>query len=565
MTVEETINLWKQAKLTPELKNNLDNMSADDLHDAFYRSLSFGTAGMRGLLGAGPNRMNIYTVAQTTQALAEVIIDAGQEAIKKGVAISSDSRINSDLFAQTTAEVLRANGITVYLFNGPHPTPELSYAVLELKTFAGVMITASHNPKEYNGYKLYGDDGGQLPPNPVTAIIKKREKITDIFNIKKILTGIKKIPASFDKKYLDQVKNVSIDPKQIKIAVKNGFQLVFTPLHGAGGELGVKALKNLGFKKLQVVEKQFTPDGTFPTVKFPNPEFPEVFKLGQETYPEANVILAVDPDADRAGVSFKDSKGQWSYLTGNQMAALMVNYLLTAKQNSNTLPENGVIITSIVSSSLPAKIAKTFNVKSLEVLTGFKYIADKIVHFDKTGSKQFLFGFEESYGFLVKPFAHDKDSIQAITLISELAAYYFNQGLTLADALNEIFDKFGYTLEKTISFDFPGESGAEIMEKTMANFRQKGPKSVGEFPVRTVQDFQLRLEKNIITGETKKISLPSANVIKYLFEDDSWIALRPSGTEPKLKIYIGVVGESKQQAADKIVHFEDNIKKLIEI
>lgn len=560
--IEDKIQIWKnEKKLDSQLKKELNGLKKDQLNDAFYQDLSFGTAGMRGILGAGTNRMNIYTVAQTTQALAEVIKKNGQSAIKRGVVISFDSRINSDLFAQTAAEVLRANGITTHLFTSPHPTPELSYAVIELNTFAGIMITASHNPKEYNGYKLYGEDGGQLTSKPAAQIVAAREKITDIFNIKRVKTGIKKIPTSFDTKYLKRVTEVTVDKTQAKRA--KGFKLVFTPLHGAGGEIGLKALYQAGFKDTKVVASQFKPNGKFSTVEFPNPEFHNVFELAQKQNKTADVLLAIDPDGDRMGVSYKVDSKNWGYLTGNQIAALMVKYLLEAKKTAKKLPTNGAVISSVVSSSLPGKIAKSYKVKSIEVLTGFKYIADQINQFDKKKNREFLFGFEESYGYLVKPFVHDKDAIQAITLMSELSAYYFNKGMTLGDALNEIFDEFGYTIEDTLSIDFPGETGQKEMNDLMNKFRNRGPKKIDKFPIKVVQDYQLRIEKDLETGKTKKITLPQANLIKYLFEDGSWIALRPSGTEPKLKVYVGVVDDSFDSMTNKLGIFQSRLEALL--
>ncbi|MDR0898990.1 MAG: phospho-sugar mutase [Lactobacillaceae bacterium] len=562
LNIEEKIQSWQDEKnLDAALKKELKKLDDEALRDAFYQDLSFGTAGMRGVLGVGTNRMNIYTVAQTTQALAEVIKKAGDDAVSRGVVISYDSRINSDVFASTAAGVLRANGITVHLFTSPHPTPELSFAVMELNTYAGIMITASHNPKEYNGYKLYGEDGGQLTSKPAAQIVKEREKITDIFNIKQIQTGIKKVPTSFDAKYLKRVAEVTVDKTQAKKA--KDFQLVFTPLHGAGGELGLKALKQAGFKDVKVVEKQFEPNGKFPTVEYPNPEFHNVFELAQKQNKKADVLLAIDPDGDRMGVAYRANTNEWGYLTGNQIAALMVHYLLSAKQNAGALPTNGAIVTSIVSSNLPARIAKTFKVKAIDVLTGFKYIADQIVKFDEKKNREFLFGFEESYGFLVKPFVHDKDAIQAVTLMSELSAYYFNQGKTLGDALEEIFEEYGFTIEDTLSIDFPGESGKKEMDDMMNKFRSKGPSKIGDYQIQTVQDYELRVEKNLENGKTKKITLPQANVIKYLFEDGSWIALRPSGTEPKLKIYVGVVGDTLQAANQKLGEIQSHMEALL--
>ncbi|MHA5096473.1 phospho-sugar mutase [Oenococcus oeni] len=559
-TIQEKIKDWEVADLPEDLRLEFANSSQSQLEDAFYQDLNFGTAGMRGLLGVGTNRMNIYTVAQTTEALARHMEKQGESAKQRGVVISGDSRINSELFKKISAEVLRAHGITVYLFNGPHPTPELSFAVMHLHTYAGIMITASHNSKEYNGYKLYEEDGGQLPPKPADEIVRERQEVTDIFHIKKVAGGIKKIGSEIDKEYLNQVKTIPINRDLIK---KWGDKLTisFTPLYGAGGDLGSKALKEAGFNKILTVKEQFKPDGTFPTVKYPNPEFHEVFKIS-ESY-GADVELAVDPDSDRMGVGYRTKDGSYNYLTGNQIAALMVNYILTAQQKAGTLPKNGAIVTSIVSSNLPELIAKSFKVKQFTVLTGFKYIADKIVEFDKKQNYSFEFGFEESYGFLIKPFVHDKDAIQAITLMSELAAYYKDRGMTIGDGLDEIHAKFGAFAEETKATEFPGEKGQEEMTAVMTKFRNRGPKEIGNLKINLVEDNDLRIAKDLNTGATKKISLPRANVIKYWLEDGSWVALRPSGTEPKLKVYIGAKGENMSSANKRLDYLQTELEKLL--
>ncbi|MCV3296906.1 phospho-sugar mutase [Oenococcus kitaharae] len=559
-TIQEKIKDWEVADLPEGLRLEFANASQAQLEDAFYQDLNFGTAGMRGLLGVGSNRMNIYTVAQTTEALARHMEKQGDDAKKRGVVISGDSRINSELFKKVSAEVLRAHDITVYLFNGPHPTPELSFAVMNLHTYAGIMITASHNTKEYNGYKLYGEDGGQLPPKPADEIVAERAGVTDIFHIKQVAGGIKKIGADMDKAYLEHVKTVTINPELIK---KWGDKLTisFTPLHGAGGDLGSRALKQAGFNKVSIVKEQFKPDGTFPTVKYPNPEFHEVFKLS-EGY-QTDLELAVDPDSDRMGVGYRKADGSYAYLTGNQIAALMVNYILTAQQQAGTLPKNGAIVTSNVSSNLPGLIADSFGIKQFTVLTGFKYIADKIVEFDAKQDYQFEFGFEESYGFLIKPFVHDKDAVQAITLMSELAAYYKDRGMTIGDGLDEIYAKFSAFAESSEATEFPGEQGQAQMAAVMTRFRNQGPKNFGEVAVKTVEDNELRVSKDLTTGASKRISLPKANVIKYWLVDGSWIALRPSGTEPKLKVYIAAKGEDMAAANKQLTYLKDQINQLL--
>ncbi|KGO31881.1 phosphoglucomutase, partial [Oenococcus alcoholitolerans] len=413
---------------------------------------------------------------------------------------------------------------------------------------------------EYNGYKLYGEDGGQLPPKPADEIVAEREKVTNVFDIKQVAGGIKKIGADIDKAYLKQVESVTIDHDLVK-RWGDKLTISFTPLHGSGGDLGSRALKQAGFDKVSIVKEQFEPDGTFPTVKYPNPEFHEVFKIS-ESY-GTDIELAVDPDSDRMGVGYRTEKGDYQYLTGNQIAALMINYILTAQKEAGTLPDNGAIVTSNVSSNLPELIAKSFGIKQFTVLTGFKYIADKIVEFDKKKNYTFEFGFEESYGFLIKPFVHDKDAVQAITLMSELAAYYKDRGMTIGDGLKEIYDKYGAFAEESDATEFPGEKGHQEMTQVMSDFRKRGPKEFGDTAVKVVEDNQLRLSKDLEDGTTKKIDLPKANVIKYWLEDGSWIALRPSGTEPKLKVYIGAKGDDIDAANKQLDYLKKQVGGLL--
>mgnify|MGYP004582167191 CR=1 FL=1 len=556
--IEQEIKVWKNADLPNDLKKELSNSNKKQLEDEFYTNLNFGTAGMRGLLGVGTNRMNIFTVGQVTEALARHIDNQGKKIKERGVVISGDSRINSSLFEKVSAEILRAHDINVYLFSGPHPTPELSFTLMRLQAYAGIMITASHNTKDYNGYKLYGEDGGQLPPEPTQEIVHERQNINDIFNIKRVSSNIKKINEKSDKLYLDAVKTVTFDRSLIK-RWSDKLSISFTPLHGAGGKLGLKALKQAGFNKAYGVKEQMKPDGKFPTVKYPNPEFHNVFKLSDKY--KADIELAIDPDSDRMGVGYLDDNGRYQYLTGNQIASLMVKYILTFQKQAGTLPKNGAIITSNVSSNLPELIANSFNIKQITVLTGFKYIADKIVEFDKKKNYKFEFGFEESYGFLIKPFVHDKDGIQAITLMAEIAAYYKDRGMTIGDGLEEIYNKYGYFTEQQVSEEYPGENGKKKISSLMGNLRKKGPKRVGDINIITIDDNDLKLSKSLDNGRTKRIQLPKANVIKYWLKDGSWIAVRPSGTEPKLKLYFGAKGTDANESHKRLTYLEKEFKQ----
>ncbi|MGO3624969.1 MAG: phospho-sugar mutase [Leuconostoc falkenbergense] len=554
MSYQEKLAQWQSANLPDYLATDLASYSAEEQEDAFYQNLSFGTAGMRGLLGAGTNRMNIYTVRQVTEALARYITSQGDAAKQRGVAISFDSRHFSPEFAADASQVLSAHGIKSYLFTSLRPTPELSFAVRELKAFAGIMITASHNPKEYNGYKVYGEDGGQMVPDAVAAVVKELEGITDIFDISldEKSANVQMIDDDIDNLYLSKMKTVTVDPE---LVAREGTSLkfVYSPLHGTGQYIGEKALQQAGFTNYTVVKEQAVIDGDFPTVKKPNPEDAAALTLAIEYAKRegADAVVATDPDADRMGAAVKLSDGSFQVLTGNQIAAVLVNYLLTAKKNTQSLPENGAIVTSIVSSRFASTVAESFGVVTADVLTGFKYIAATIDEFEATKSHEFLFGFEESFGYLVKPFAHDKDAIQALVLFAEVAAYYKSQGKTFADGVHELFEKFGYFEEKTISLDFPGIHGNDEMATIISEFRNNQPKSIGGVSVTRVQDFLSSIETDN-TGETVALKQPKANVLKYWLADGSWVAVRPSGTEPKLKFYIGVVSDAQATSQAKI-------------
>lgn len=574
MSWKETYKIWNDfSDLDPTLKEELTALKEDEstLEDAFYAPLEFGTAGMRGVIGVGINRMNQYTIRQATKGLALFMEQNGEEAMKRGVAIAYDSRHQSPEFALEAAKTLGVHGIPSYVFESLRPTPELSFAVRHLNTFTGIMITASHNPPEYNGYKVYGEDGGQMPPKDADALTSFVRSIENSLSIevlskeeleeKGLLTIIGE---DVDKVYLDHVKEVTVDSEMIE-RIGSDMKLVYTPLHGTGKMLGERALANAGFTGITLVPEQAIADPEFPTVKSPNPEEPGAFeyaiKLGKEI--DADVLVATDPDADRLGIAVKTAAGDYEVLTGNQIASLMLHYLLTAQKNNGTLPENGAVLKSIVSSELPTVIAESFGVKMVDVLTGFKFIAEKIEQYETDNSQTFLFGFEESYGYLVKSFVRDKDAIQALVLIAEVAAYYKEKELTLYDGLQELYATYGYFNEKTISVKMAGIEGSEKIKALMKRFRDQAPTEFNDIKVTEVEDFKTST-KTLADGTIETIEMPAADVLKYTMEDGSWIAIRPSGTEPKIKFYIGAKAETNEEAAEKVAGFEKVINALVE-
>ncbi|MDF7636677.1 phospho-sugar mutase [Leuconostocaceae bacterium ESL0958] len=550
MDVQERVARWQQAALPAALQQELTQLSEADLADAFYQDLPFGTAGMRGKMGVGTNRMNDITVAAVTESLANYIDQAGSAAQQQGVVIAYDSRHHSVDFAQVASQVLSAHGIQVYRFTSLRPTPELSFAVRHLQAFAGIMITASHNPKEDNGYKVYGADGGQMVPEAVQAIIDGLQAIPYEFAIVRDVTEqhVQAIDEAVDQAYLQAVKTVTVDPD---LAKREGASLnfVYSPLHGTGQYIGERALQQAGFTNYTIVPEQAVIDGDFPTVKKPNPEDPAALSLAIDyaKKEEADLVVATDPDADRMGAAVRRPDGSYQVLSGNQIAGLMVSYLLKAKQAAGTLPDNGAIVTSIVSSRFASSIAKQYGVATIDVLTGFKYIAAMIDRFEATGDYSFLFGFEESFGYLVKPFAHDKDAIQALVLFAEMAAYYKEQGQSIGAGLDELYQAVGYFEEKTISFEFPGAQGHEEMAAIMARFRQERPERIGGQLVFVAQDFAKQEQVDRV-GAIKRLPQPKANVLKYWLANGSWVALRPSGTEPKLKLYLGMTAADEATA-----------------
>lgn len=574
MSWKENYNTWKNYQdLEPDLKKELADLEGNDeaLEDAFYAPMEFGTAGMRGVLGVGINRMNVYTVRQATEGLASLMETLDEQTRRRGVAISYDSRHKSQEFAFESARVLGAHGIPSFVFESLRPTPELSFTVRHLHTYAGIMITASHNPKQYNGYKIYGEDGAQMPPKESDLITKYIREVDDIFAVKAadreelISDGtLKVIGSEIDQAYLAEVKNVTVDPELVAEEGKT-MKLIFTPLHGTGAMLGEKALRQAGFEDFTMVPEQATPDPDFSTVEHPNPEFPEAFdlaiKLGKRD--NADLLVAVDPDADRLGAAVRQPDGEYKLLTGNQIAAIMLNYILTARKNAGTLPENGALVKSIVSSEFAASIARDFGCDTVNVLTGFKFIAEQIQHFEETHEHTFMMGFEESYGYLIRPFVRDKDAIQSLVLLAEVAAYYRKQGRNLYDGLQELFEKYGYFAEKTTALTFDGVEGAQKIKDLMARLRDEAPAEFAGVRVVCAEDFASG-EKHFADGREEKMDIPSSNVLKYILEDGTWIAVRPSGTEPKIKFYIGTKGASLDESKANVAKFEKGIGEYVD-
>ncbi|ATF41504.1 phospho-sugar mutase [Weissella paramesenteroides] len=574
MTWQDNFQVWTKRNDLPEyLKNEMDALAKDDqqAEDAFYQPLSFGTAGMRGLLGAGINRMNIYTVRQATEGLARLMDSLSKDVKARGVAISYDSRHFSQEFAFESAKVLGAHGIKAYVFESLRPTPELSFTVRYFKAYAGVMITASHNPKEYNGYKIYGEDGGQMPPKEsdiITASIREADMFAVPVKSQAELEAaglLVTIGKDVDDAYLSEIKTVTVDQELVNKEGRD-MKLVYSPLHGTGALIAGQALNNAGFKNVTIVPEQEQPDGDFPTVTLPNPEDPAALAMGIALAKKqgADVVIGVDPDADRMGTAVRLPSGEYQLLTGNQIGAILLHYLLTAKKAAGTLPANGVLVKSIVSSEFAADIAKSFNIETINVLTGFKYIAEQIQNYESTHEHTFLFGFEESYGYLVKSFARDKDSIQATVLLAEVAAYYKSLGKTLYDGLQDLFAEYGYFVENTQSLTFKGIDGAEKIAALMAKFRAEQPTSFGNIAVTKFADFTLQTETDVQTGVETTMSLPKANVLKYWLSDGSWVAVRPSGTEPKIKLYVGTNGTTQQIADDKLAAIQQSIADYVD-
>lgn len=571
MSYQENYQKWVDfAELPDYLRQDLENMDEKTREDAFYTNLEFGTAGMRGLIGAGTNRINIYVVRQATEGLARLIESKGGNEKERGVAIAYDSRHFSPEFAFESAAVLAKHGIKSYVFESLRPTPELSFAVRHLNCFAGIMVTASHNPAPFNGYKVYGEDGGQMPPHDADALTTYIRAIENPFAVEvadveaeKASGLIEVIGEAVDVEYLKEVKDVNINPALIEEFGKD-MKIVYTPLHGTGEMLARRALAQAGFDSVQVVEAQATADPDFSTVKSPNPESQAAFALAEELGRQvgADVLVATDPDADRVGVEVLQKDGSYLNLSGNQIGAIMAKYILEAHKNAGTLPENAALCKSIVSTDLVTKIAESYGATMFNVLTGFKFIAEKIQEFEEKHNHTYMMGFEESFGYLIKPFVRDKDAIQAVLVVAELAAYYRSRGLTLADGIEEIYKEYGYYAEKTISVTLSGVDGAEQIKAIMAKFRNNAPKEWNATAITVVEDFKAQTA-TAADGTVTNLTTPPSDVLKYTLADGSWIAVRPSGTEPKIKFYIAVVGETNEESQAKITNIEAEINAFV--
>ncbi|AIL11846.1 phospho-sugar mutase [Streptococcus pyogenes] len=571
MTYTENFQKWLDFEQLPDyLRQELLSMDEKTKEDAFYTNLEFGTAGMRGYIGAGTNRINIYVVRQATEGLAKLIETKGEEAKKRGVAIAYDSRHFSPEFAFESAQVLAQHGIKSYVFEALRPTPELSFAVRHLNAYAGIMVTASHNPAPFNGYKVYGQDGGQLPPADADALTDFIRAIENPFAVEladldesKSSGLIQVVGGDVDMEYLREVKDVNINQDLINNFGKD-MKIVYTPLHGTGEMLTRRALAQAGFESVVVVESQAKADPDFSTVKSPNPESQAAFALAEELgrEVEADVLVATDPDADRLGVEIRQPDGSYKNLSGNQIGAIIAKYILEAHKTAGTLPENAALAKSIVSTELVTKIAESYGATMFNVLTGFKFIAEKIQEFEEKHNHTYMFGFEESFGYLIKPFVRDKDAIQAVLLVAEIAAYYRSRGLTLADGIDEIYKEYGYFAEKTISVTLSGVDGAAEIKKIMDKFRENGPKQFNNTDIVLLEDFQKQTAtKN--DGTISNLTTPPSNVLKYTLADDSWIAVRPSGTEPKIKFYIATIGDTLDIAQEKIANIETEINTFV--
>jgi len=570
MNYLEEYKKWIDSRfIDAETKNELKAIENNDkeIEDRFYKNLEFGTAGLRGIIGAGTNRMNKYTVSKATQGLANFIIkENGQN---KGVAIAYDSRNMSKEFSEIAANCLNANGIKTYVFEELRPVPELSYAVRKLNCIAGIMITASHNPPKYNGYKVYWDDGAQIVAPKDKEIIKevnnveKYEEAKTMNKQEAVKLGLYNIIGKeIDDSYINELKKLILNPDKIK--EQQNLKIVYTPLHGTGNKPVQRILNEIGFKNIFVVPEQEKPDGRFPTVDYPNPEDKKAFKLALELAKneDADIVLATDPDADRLGVYAKDNKsGEYMQFTGNMSGMLIAEYILSQKKEKGILPQNSALITTIVSTNLAKAISKEYNLKLFEVLTGFKFIGEKMKIFDETKEYSYQFGFEESYGCLVGTHARDKDAVVAVMMLCEAAAFYKSQGINLWEQMINIYEKYGYYLEDTVSITLEGSDGAEKIKQILNNLRENPKKELGKYKVLEFRDYQEEKVINMNTNEVSKTDLPKSNVLYYELEKEAWCCVRPSGTEPKIKFYIGVKEYSIYEAEKSLDKLREKIFK----
>ncbi|MCX7711879.1 MAG: phospho-sugar mutase [Clostridia bacterium] len=556
-----------------ETKEELNKIKDDpkEIEERFYRDLEFGTGGLRGIIGAGTNRMNIYTVRKASQGLANYISSQGEDAKKRGIVIAYDSRFKSPEFALESAKIFAGNGIKAYLFDELRPTPELSFAVRELGAAAGIVITASHNPKEYNGYKVYGDDGGQMSLEGSNAVLAEINKISDITKVnllekeEAIAKGLlQMIGKDIDDSYISKLKTLSINPDLVK-KLGETFKIVYTPIHGTGNKPVRRILDEIGFKNVLVVKEQEKPDSAFSTVKSPNPEEKSAFAIAIELAKKEDVdlIIGTDPDCDRVGVVVRNAGGEYVVLTGNQTGCLLTEYVLSQKKAKGELPANGFVVKTIVTTELSRAIADHYDIELVEVLTGFKFIGEKIMQMDEQGDKKYLFGFEESYGYLAGTFARDKDGVVASMLIAEMAAYYKSRGMSLYEGLQEIFKKYGYSLEGINSFTLEGKAGIERIKYTMNELRERKPSSFSGAEVAAIRDYQVSARYDLAKGTKDILTLPESDVLYYEMKDGSWFCIRPSGTEPKIKIYYGVSDATLEASEKKLETLKENVLSVV--
>lgn len=555
--------------ISEEIKEELRNINDEkEIEDRFYKDLEFGTGGLRGVIGAGSNRMNIFTVSKATQGFANYLNENFEN---PSVAIGYDSRNMSDEFAKAAALNLCANGVKVYLFESLRPTPVVSFSVRELNCQGGIVVTASHNPRQYNGYKVYDEFGGQVTDEKAGRIITAVNAIDKFEDIKTIAEGeaiekglLSYISEEVDKVYIEKVKALSIRKELVEKYAKD-LKIIYTPIHGSGNVPVRRVLSELGYEHVKVVKEQELPDGNFPTTSYPNPESPQVFELALEMAKEeaADVIFGTDPDCDRIGVLVNEGEGKYKVLTGNQTGLLLTEYILSSLKETGKLPENGVVIKTIVTTEGARKIAESYNVEIMDVLTGFKYIGEKIQQFNTVGDKTYLFGFEESYGYLAGDFVRDKDAVIASMLIAEMTLYYKEKGMSLYEALIGLYEKYGFFKEDLVSIELAGKEGSEKIAACLDSLRNTTLTEVDGVKVLTKLDYELSVEDNMVEGLKKEINLPKSNVLKYILEDGSSFVVRPSGTEPKMKVYLAVRGNSLENAETEIVRFKDKVMEII--
>jgi len=572
MTAFEQYNKWLNfPELDASLKAELLGIQGNDeeIKERFSTSLEFGTGGLRGIIRAGTNGMNVYTVCQATQGLANLIVKNGKEAMDKGVAIGYDSRHFSDTFAKESAMVLVANGIKVYLFPSLRPTPMLSFAIREMNTTAGIVITASHNPAKYNGYKAYWSDGGQLPPEEADVVYQEMKQVDIFSGVKKMPFDdamaqglIEWMPESVDEAYYKAVMNLSVNPDALK---DTDLKVVYTPFHGSGNNPVREVLGRMGLKNLTVVKEQELPDGAFPTVKSPNPEESDGFKIALEyaKKEDADIIIGTDPDSDRVGVLLKTADEDYEILNGNQIGVLIVNYILDGLKKQNKLPQNGAVIKTIVTTNMIYEFQKDYPIEVINVYTGFKFIGEQIKIFEETGKHTYLFGFEESFGFLSGTHARDKDAVNACMLLCEAAAYYKKQGKTLKDVQIDLYEKYGYYREGLVSITHEGMAGIEKIKSLMAGLRANVPTEFAGVKTVLANDYSVATTKNLLTGEETALAFPPSNVLSYELEDGTLISFRPSGTEPKIKAYIMTKGKTEAEALEKRAAFDTAIREVL--